>query len=283
MQQRFSDRVGITTPRTTLQVDTMTSELRNSLWNAIAEAFDQEGQDWARLARLLGGRHYRLPVDRIPEHEGRARDWVRVRFFEAEWWDRYNIAQFVVDNSRELTLDALPPGRLAERLNVVLERELAGYRFVDGQLVPITAEAEVEAVEDALAQSRSEALTGMRAHLHEALQRLGTRPTPDHRGAIKTAMRAVASAAQAIAGKEQATVDDALQAVATTGPLHAAMVAASRALFGHTSHEDGIRHALVDESARVDAEDARFFVVACASFVNLLIVKADKAGRLTLR
>jgi hypothetical protein len=58
------------------------------------------------------------------------------------------------------------------------------------------------------------------------------------------------------------------------------MVEAFRKLYGYTSDEKGIRHSLLEEAAKVHAEDARFMIVACSAFVNLLFVKADKAGLL---
>ena len=58
------------------------------------------------------------------------------------------------------------------------------------------------------------------------------------------------------------------------------LVEAFRKLYGYTSDEKGIRHSLLEETASVAEEDARFMIVACSAFLNLLIVKADKANLL---
>ena len=58
------------------------------------------------------------------------------------------------------------------------------------------------------------------------------------------------------------------------------MAEAFRRLYGYASNEKGIRHALLEETANVAEEDARFMIVACSAFVNLLSVKADSAGLL---
>ena len=147
-----------------------------------------------------------------------------------------------------------------------------------GKLVEITAEAEVQAVEEALVQAKQSGLGGVHTHLDEALKKLSEKPEPDYRNAIKEAISAVESAARVISKKEKATLDDALITVGQASPIHGALVEAFRKLYGFTSDEKGIRHSLLDQSATFDIEDARFFVVACSAFVNLLIVKADKAG-----
>jgi len=51
-------------------------------------------------------------------------------------------------------------------------------------------------------------------------------------------------------------------------------------VYGYTSDEKGIRHSLLEQSAKVHEEDARFMIVACSAFLNFLIVKADKTGLL---
>jgi len=48
-------------------------------------------------------------------------------------------------------------------------------------------------------------------------------------------------------------------------------------MYGYTSDEDGIRHAMLEEPD-VGFEDAKFMLVACSAFINYLKVKADKAS-----
>ena len=48
-------------------------------------------------------------------------------------------------------------------------------------------------------------------------------------------------------------------------------------LYGYTSDEDGIRHAILNDDAVVGLDEAKFFLVACSAFVNFLIAKAESA------
>jgi len=51
------------------------------------------------------------------------------------------------------------------------------------------------------------------------------------------------------------------------------MKSAFSALYGYTSDEGGIRHALIEKNSQVQIEDARFMLIACSAFVNYLISK----------
>ncbi|MEH2627060.1 hypothetical protein V1292_005115 [Bradyrhizobium sp. AZCC 1719] len=61
--------------------------------------------------------------------------------------------------------------------------------------------------------------------------------------------------------------------------MHPALKRGFSAIYGYTSDEGGIRHALLDSGeAAVDEVDAIFFIGACSSFVSYLIGKARVAG-----
>lgn len=47
-------------------------------------------------------------------------------------------------------------------------------------------------------------------------------------------------------------------------------------IYGWTNGEDGIRHALLEDRANADFNDAKFILVACSAFVNYLIGKSNK-------
>ena len=59
--------------------------------------------------------------------------------------------------------------------------------------------------------------------------------------------------------------------------MHPALEKAFISMYGYTSDEHGIRHALMDEPS-LGFEDAKFMLVSCAGFVNYLRAKVAKAG-----
>jgi hypothetical protein len=203
--------------------------------------------------------------------------------FMALPWDRaYDVLEYVADNPGRVPP---PPGnrdavtRFKHLANLMLEREHAGYRFVNGVLTEITAPVEIEEITRAVERARETGLDGVHHHITSALELLGKRPEPDHRNAIKEAISAVESATKLIGNQRTGALDPALDALSLKMPIHPAMKAGFSKLYGFTSDGSGIRHALLD-APTVDAADARFMIVACSAFVNWLIVKADAAGLL---
>jgi hypothetical protein len=61
--------------------------------------------------------------------------------------------------------------------------------------------------------------------------------------------------------------------------LHGALRSAFEKLYGYTSDESGIRHAILEDPA-VGFEEAKYMIVACSAFANYLAAKAEKAGLL---
>jgi hypothetical protein len=59
--------------------------------------------------------------------------------------------------------------------------------------------------------------------------------------------------------------------------LHEALVQGWHKLYGYTSAEGGIRHAMQDEP-QVDFADAKYMLVSCAAFTTYLLQLTDQAG-----
>jgi hypothetical protein len=71
------------------------------------------------------------------------------------------------------------------------------------------------------------------------------------------------------------TLGPALASLEKRGHLHGALKAAFDKLYGYSSDEKGIRHALVfEDEAKVDEADALFMLGACGSFVSYLLARA---------
>jgi hypothetical protein len=160
--------------------------------------------------------------------------------------------------------------------NHVLKRESSAYRFVGKIISPVTNEAEINAIEDAAATDH-DSLRPISTHIETALRLLSDRNKPDYRNSIKESISAVESLCRVIAG-EKATLGQALKLVKEKVDLHPALEKGFSSLYGWTNDTGGIRHALSDESAACDFEDAKYMLVSCSAFVNYLIAKAAKAG-----
>ena len=144
----------------------------------------------------------------------------------------------------------------------------AGWRIVGDEIVPFTSEEEAQTVSEALSEIRSTAPEGAKAHLAQASRLLGA---GDWAGSVRESIHAVEATALSI--KPGGTLADALKAIGKHGqPVHPALSQACLKLYGYTSDEQGIRHALVDgQAAQVTENEAIFMYASCVSFAQYLI------------
>jgi AbiJ-like protein len=166
----------------------------------------------------------------------------------------------------EFILNYFENAELNNAMNGILERELSGYRFVDGLITDITDPQEIEMLEEVLSDNEFPAV---RIHLRAALAMLSNRENPDYRNSIKESISAVESMARIISGNKKATLGDALKIIEKQGKIHSALKDAYSKLYGYTSDEGGIRHAMLEEP-NLSVSDAKFFLLSCTSFINYL-------------
>ncbi len=157
--------------------------------------------------------------------------------------------------------------------NSVLKQELSAYRFVGGNITPLTSEEEISEIDQALQIP----LKPVSIHLETALKLLADRQSPDYRNSMKESISAVEAICKLIANDPKATLGKALKEIENKIELHPALKKAFDNLYGYTSEADGIRHNLLDET-KLDFEDAKFMLVTCSGFINYLIAKSSKAG-----
>jgi len=256
----------------------MDDDLKTTLWNVLytfyLEGFTKVSYthkaNGFQFAQDLWRDFFKWSIDSIPGRSGPFMEKVRAWFKAAEWDEVYDLIEHVAQYNR-----AVGNGTFEAACNNFLEREMSGYRFLDTVLVQITSEAELAEIEAALQNARRTALTGVQEHLSDALTKLSDRKNPDYRNSIKESISAVESIARVISG--ESTLGKALKIIEDRVGLHPALKKGFSAIYGYTSDEGGIRHALM-ESPNCDFEDAKYMLVSCSAFINYLVVKADKAG-----
>jgi hypothetical protein len=276
---RFSDRLGITKVPDVLQTNGMSLTLRNSLWNLLLRTVFKVDIDYHRnVTELLAEYFFRIPVDSLPEYRVQQVLWLRGIFYSDEfvWWKVYNLLEFLSSKCgrREGIGWVLPEVFVAEA-NSVLESEMSGFRFVNGTLAPITSNAELESIQQAITEAQQRGFNGVRQHLASAVLLLSQKPTPHYRNSIKESISAVESLSKQITGESGGGLDKALSKLDATVHFHGAFKAGLLSLYGYTSDDDGIRHAILNEPT-VGFDEAKFMLVACSAFVNFIIMKVSK-------
>lgn len=281
----FSEREGYRPVKSVVQFESMDDDLRNRLWNNLDRfywrsvktdsyyRFEKLDPEMSTLVRRLWHDLFKKPVDTINDSWQTVRANLRDYYFGCRWNEAYDFIEFVAGNYPRDSFGRTQQFR--DSCNDVLKHEVSAWRFVGRKIARIIDEIEIQEVEEALQVG----IPAVRRHLQTSLDHFGDRKNPDYANSIKEAISAVEALSKMISQDEKADLDKALAKIESKGKvkLQSSLKSAFRKLYFYTSDAEGIRHALMEEP-NLDAEDAKFMLVACSAFVNYLVVKAEKAG-----
>lgn len=169
------------------------------------------------------------------------------------------------------------PDKFRARIAWALETSRMAYRVVDRNLIaPAATQVEADALKAALADAASSGIAGARSHLRQAAEHASGGRWAD---CVREAIHAVEGTAKVLDENAGTTLSPALSSLEQKVDMHANLKAGFVKLYGYTSDEKGVRHALLDQGdAKVDEVDALFMLGACAAFVSYLIGKGRSAG-----
>ena len=270
----FSERYGYV--HRAIQIESIDLALKNGLWNVFIKHVWRPMVDITMSSRInplddflhdLWDKHFNETTDHLSDIERYDRSTydhvlleIKRRVFEDYWYRFYDFCEFITNNFIR--------GKLRDDFiklsNSVLEREKSAYRFVSGQIVPITNDIEIEAIESA-------AMVGgpVVIQLQSALEKLSDRQAPDYRNSIKESISAVESQARRNLRDEKATLGQLLIEMERNLGLPKPIKEAFSTLYGYASGPSGVRHGpTVAEGMEVSFDLAKFMLVACSAFVN---------------
>jgi hypothetical protein len=275
---KFSERYGYKAVRELVQLDSMDEHLRNALWSLLKVYVwddvrasrdiyhgyylsDIHNEEIQTLCTRLWFGYFKNPLDQLDNDWNAVHAELRLYFFKCDWYEVYDFIEYVANNyDRSQFKDGF-----VEACNQELEREVSAYRFVGGVISRIADQVELDEVEQALTSSNEP----VRAHLRRALELLSSRKSPDYRNSIKESISAIESLAASSTGAEKGTLGQLLKRIEEKVGLHPALKTGFSNLYGYTSDEGGIRHALM-EADTVRFEEAKFFLVVCSAFANFI-------------
>ena len=266
----------------------MDKELKNMLWNCIAYDFidklefhgTSDNSPIKIFYEKVWVQFFKKTLDTIPaytpnSYNGRNMDrkeihgCIRNWYFEAEWYEIYNFIEFISEIQNAST--SLINITFDKCCNIVLKKELSGYRVVKGNVVQITSEEEILEIEEAI--NHTSHWDSVNTHLTTALHFLANRENPNYRNSIKESISAVEALCVIITNDPKATLGKALAIIEKKHSLHGALKDSFSALYGYTSDASGIRHSLIENDTPVDFEEAKFMLVSCSAFINFLKAK----------
>ncbi len=194
----------------------------------------------------------------------------------------------LVQTYREAILHRLPFNKLFDLVQMVMRHKQCPRDFildvaaifkkcrlayvVDTEspvtILPAATTQEGEELMGAIREFREAGLSGAETHLRKAGERVNQ---GDWSGSVEESILAVESVARQLDPDASKTLGPALNSLEKSGQLHPALKKAFSNLYGYTSDEQGIRHALIDNpTSSVGKDEALFMLGACASFASYL-------------
>lgn len=263
----FSERMGYKKEKC-MQYETMDLDLRNRLLNIINTRLDNLYSN--DIFDFIADEFFKIQKDyNVPYY----RKLIKKLTIESEWHRVYSFIEYF---SVIIETFSCTPNQYTfeDEVNYVLKSEVAGYRLINQQIIPITDDEEIMSIET----SSTTVYDAVNVHMKKALRFFSDRLEPDYENSIKESISAVESIACIIMEKDNAILSSALDRLEQKGVrIHTAQKEAFKKLYGYTSDENGIRHAGIDFHGAT-LEDAKFMLVTCSAFVNYLIEKCNKSN-----
>lgn len=275
----FSERYGYIKPSSIIIREKMTPEVQN----AICTCFDMleskmENLSYVKNDYLILEEYlwvYFLNRRQKDFHSHRCEPVVATQFLESDepWYRKLDLIDATIKflytyGNGSLSLIA---NKFIEMLNTFFERLNFAYRIVGKQVIEITSNHEIKAIETALETNSH----NIAKHLNKALELYSQRPIGDYRNSIKESISAVEAFCRERTSED--TLGRALKKL-SKDEIHipSLLLAAYEKLYAYTNQPDtGIRHALMEtnDSYEPKSEEALYMIISCSAFINYLNTK----------
>ncbi|MBU4446858.1 hypothetical protein KJ656_17540 [bacterium] len=279
----FSERYGYKPVREIIQIESMDEALRNGLWNILklycwdharhstgmyggCYISKSSNEKLYCLCTKLWHNYFKQPLDLLDSDWNEVLSQLRKHFFDGEWYEAYDFLEFVAQNYNDYQFQ----NTFFKDCNKLLKKEMSAYHFVGGVIARITEKEEIYTIEQALKSKAGPVKT----HIYRSLELLSDRNSPDYRNSIKEAISAVESLVAQVLDVDGGTLGQLIKKLETKIELHPALKSAFSNLYGYTSDEGGIRHALMEKNNN-DFYDAKFMLVVCSAFINYVEGKTE--------
>ena len=275
----FSQREGIAPLPEPMRLKHVSKDFRNLVWLAVDNAVGQE--------KITRGKYYKansamrhivldytvrvlhLSHDDIVHSPPIHQEFLREIILQQNYDRVLTLVEFILCHIR-------CPRQLRKDLENAFKKVPLAYvvQTIDylPTIVPCSSEESGAATQQAIETIEQKGPAGAKTHLHAAAKAINENRYAD---AVRESIHAVESVARTIDPEAGKTLGPALKSLKKEGVLnHRALQEAFSKLYGYTSDENGIRHALLEEGAAdVDLDDAVFMFGACASFAAYLVNK----------
>lgn len=261
-----------------LALEEISHEARVRLWSLLyvhARSGDWAGRwlnhPWGEIFEDI---HVELFMEPIDTYSSNEEHLLQIKNLVLDNLEFNHMFDFLIKIMR----DPRCPGEFITGVATIFEECRLAY-FVDLRkpvtILPKVSQQEGEALKKAMNELASAGLRAADEHLRKAAESINHRDWPE---SIHQSISAVESVARQLDPKAARTLGPALKSLDRSGGLHPALKEGFLKIYGYTSDEPGIRHALLDSGqAKVGQDEAVFMLGACASFASYLWRKHQAA------
>ena len=281
----FSQRYGYEPLPEPMRLEEISDDLRRELWNTVRELllklrsstgynyyFPKDNQ---RVIERIIGKCASVPESRVSVKYVDVMSYFENGCFSLSFNKLLEMLESIM-NDREIG------DEFSEKIGYLFEAQGAAYWLDSSQrtyrFVPSANKEQGEATRQAVEiVEQSGVAPGAATHLRQAVEHLNARQYAD---SIADSIHAVESVARIIDPEANKTLGPALDSLEKAGLLHhPALKKAFGSLYGYSSNEQGVRHALLErDAADVGLDEAMFMFGACSSFTAYLVSKHQKAS-----
>ena len=270
----FSQREGFMEIPPQLGIGEVSTDLRRLIYYYISLEIDRESyapyesaifkEGWKRVAMDLHVILFKKSVDGFDHSAYNNQQSINLFIQRANIGELFDLVELLLRHSA-------CSDELKHDFSYAFINERAAYRIVDNEhIVAIGTGEQAAAFERAITDAELKNAATARNQLIAAGLALRT---SDWAGSIRQSIHAVEAMAIRLApGAKE--LGPALKILENNRYIHGGLKSAFRSLYGYSSDEEGLRHALVfKDKAQVDEADALFMLGACASFVSYLLAR----------
>ena len=280
----FSQRYGYAPLPKPMQLEELSADLRREIWNETLSWFRSFSpynflgfpftQNDERFIERVLGKLLQKPEDEIDTSPEAVMDLLKNWILKGPFNEVLDLIESIANDSEYGATFADPIRKSFERCAAAYYLDMSRHPY---QFIPRSNQAQGEATRKAMETISEGGMAGAETHLRQAAEHINAQRFAD---SVRDSIHAVESIARQIDPKSK-TLSPALNALEKAGLInHSALKGAFSKLYGYTSDEQGIRHALHEkDSPDVGLDEAMFMFGACASFAAYLVNKHQKADQ----
>jgi len=277
----FSKRYKYINPENILKknYENMTPELKIRIWNGLFKMLNyiksKSSELFILLIQSIWDKIFKQPINQLDENFILLGYWIErfeTKYKNLDWYKAYDLIEYV---SFFLKINFPHFLKIWENIiNQILTEEIVPYRMIEGKIVPITNNIEIETIKEAFVKTINDKFEPVREHLEKALNHLSDRKTPDYENCIKESISALESLVNILLNTQEKTLTALHQKVCSKYKCPSFIEKQIKEYYDWASKN--VRHGNIRKNNKLWQEEAKLFLVQITSLINYFIAKSSK-------